>query len=217
MEKKYSFLVIFIILSLSIFIIFISYFHESKVTGFVITNQNTEFNNTGNFLIFIPGYFIDRITQDDVFFYRDHERVPIVYDVLKVEDGYYISAILLNKRPGNYSLIIKNVRHKEGIRESRDDIIKNFSIKEGVADFYVTPGLLLLSNPDNFSIEIQNLKNEILKVRIITPNELYVFNDLNEIDLSPGGSKEIHFKINKGAVQKSSFFSTILFLSENTN
>ncbi len=212
MEKNHLFLILIVFL-LAVLTLFVAYSYETKFTGFAVVEQKEEFSQGENFLSLISGNFIDRITNENVFFYREHERIPLVYEILKINEDYYVSALLGDKQPGNYSLVVKNVRYRKGLQETDEDIVKNFTITESTADFYVNPGVLSVS--ENFSIEVQNLKDKKITIGIRTPREFYVSED--SFELSSGQAKEINFRINKNEIQASSFLEKIEFSSENTS
>ena len=104
----------------------------------------------------ISGSFIDTIKEDNIFFYEDYVRVPIEYDILKLEDEYYIYA-LLPQAEKNYTLSIEDVTYYQGIKIVEDDIKVNFSTISELADFSINPGVISAS--ESFSIMVQNLQD----------------------------------------------------------
>ncbi len=130
----------------------------------VEVDMKTNFSQGETLIAEVLGNFLEPILQENVFFYREHVRVPVNYDVSKIGDNFYIYADLLGKNPGNYSLVIKNVRHVEFDKTTEEDITKNFSINENKADFSIEPGFAT-TNKD-FFIEAKNLKNHDIEIKI---------------------------------------------------
>ena len=211
MKKNQTF-IISVLFLLALLTISVAYLSDSKLTGFAVIEQKLEFSQGENFLAVVSGNFIDRITNENVFFYSGHERIPLIYEVLKINEDYYISAMLSDKQQGNYSLVIKNIRYKKGLQETDEDIIKNFTITNDTADFYVNPGVLTSS--EDFSIEIQNIQDKKLTITIRTPEELSASE--NSVELTSGQAKSVNFRINKNNIKSSSSIEKIEFSSENT-
>ena len=70
----------------------------------------TEFDQGETLVAVVSGNFLDQVTRDKIFFYREHVRIPVVYEVGKINDDFYIYAMLTGKEQGNYSVKIKDVR-----------------------------------------------------------------------------------------------------------
>ncbi|MEK6925769.1 MAG: dickkopf-related protein [Nanoarchaeota archaeon] len=118
----------------------------------------------------VSGNFYDTIQESNIYFYRGHVKIPMDYDVAKIGDFYYIKASLLGKTESNYSLSIKNVRHYEAGLLKTDDITKNFTVTNQIADFSLSKGFVISSN--NFSIDVQNLKDLTLSLNVQNPSKL---------------------------------------------
>ena len=160
-------------------------------------DMKSEFDSGETLIASVSGNFLDKITKENIFFYQDHVRIPLSYDVKEINEDFYIYALLLEKGIGNYSIIIKNVRYMEGTQIIEEEIRKNFTITDEIADFSVNPGCLITSN--NFFLEVQNLKNERITVSIKTPKTL---NSDSSIELKSGDLKKINFYLN---TEESSF------------
>ncbi len=63
--------------------------------------MKTEFDQGETLLAVVSGNFLDQITEDNVFFYKAHVRTPMVYDVGKINEDFYIYAMLTEKEQGN--------------------------------------------------------------------------------------------------------------------
>ena len=75
----------------------------------------------------ITGNFVDAFSSENIFFYREHVRVPTQFTLSKAGSDYYLYALLSGKTSGNYSLQIQDVRYKVGTQTKEDDVIKNFT------------------------------------------------------------------------------------------
>lgn len=119
----------------------------------------------------ISGNFLGNIIKENIYFYRDEiVKVPFEFELLKIEEDYFISTQTAGKTPGNYLLVIKDTEYYASMGEvSSEDIIANFSILEDLADFSVKPGVLTAKGP--FSIELQNLKDSEIIVSINKDSE----------------------------------------------
>ncbi len=193
---------------LVIIAVVIMYFPYTQLTGFAIIEQKQEFDSGETLISVVSGNFIDRITEDNVLFFHDHVQIPVIYEVEKINDDFYIYALLTEKQAGNYSVVIRDVRYMKGSQMTDEDIVKNFTITGDTADFSVTPGFI--STTEDFSLEVQNLQEEKITITVNAPEELIASED--SLELSSGQIKEINFQINTG--QK--VLKNISLDSENT-
>ncbi len=149
-----------------------------------------QFDQGETLLARISGNFLENIATEDVFFFRGHVRIPMIYDVLEIEDDFYIYALLAGKEPTNYSIVIKNTKYMKGIDVSEEDLVKNFTIIEDTAIFSVNPGLVKTSG--DFSVEVQNLQETEITLEIATGLET---TQRNFINLKSGEIKKIDFEL----------------------
>ncbi len=113
----------------------------------------------------ISGNFLQPILKNNVYFHRGYVAVPFEFELLKIEQDYFIYTSTLGKIPGNYTITIKEAEYYiEGGQTSTDDLVINFSILEDYADFSVKPGALIADGA--FSLELQNLKDTELTIYI---------------------------------------------------
>ena len=140
----------------------------------VEVDMKTEFSQGETLMAEISGNFLEYLEKENIFFYREHVKIPLDYDIAKIDDKYYVYAQLGDKTPNNYSLRIENVRYMQGVNIVEEDIIKNFVITDDLADFKVNPGFIIAD--EAFAIEVQNLRN--FKIEI----------DINENKTSTGKS-----------------------------
>lgn len=172
-----------------------------------------EFNLKENFqqgetiIAKVSGNFITPITKDNVFFYKQHVRIPVDYGIGKVNKEYYIYASLSGKTPGNYSISIENVKYMKGAEVVEDKIVRNFSIINETADFSLKPGVIVSSG--EFFLEVQNLRDRqiTIEVKTQTPNiserDISVLTQQTtakavSVSLVSGEVKKIYFKAGNG-------------------
>ena len=154
------------------------------------------------------GNFIDPILRENIAFYRvtdgKHTSIPAQFDVIKINEEYYIWAILPEAKD-NYTIEIKDVRYQVGTSESTEDIITFFRVTEDLASFQINPGVVY-SN-DNFEISVQNMLDKKIDINIITStvtgdtNKFWFFEPVVEevddsaISLKSGENKNIKFRV----------------------
>ena len=192
------------IISLSIFLAILIF----PLTSAVEFQLKEVFDKGETLLAKVSGNFLEQPGKDNVFFYRGTVRIPVVYAVARINDEFYIYALLTGKDEGNYSVALENVRYMKGAEISEEDIVRNFIITGDTADFSVNPGFLITS--EDFSLELQNLQESRITVKIIVSEKLEATDSL---DLKSGETKKINFKLNT----QESFLEEIKLRSENIN
>lgn len=173
-----------------------------QIISAVEFDMKTQFDQGETLLAKISGNFLKPILKDNVFFYRGHVRIPMDYDVTKINDEFYIYALLSDKTENNYSIVIKDVKYMKGAEISEEEISKDFSITTNTADFSVNPGFIVTK--EDFFIEVQNLQDK--KINITIKDE-----DIS-ITLKSGEIKKINFELND---LEKSVFKTVELSSEN--
>ena len=220
-NMKSSNVKIFLLLTSFLFILIVSVSFISAIQ----IEMNEEFSQDETLMAKITGNFVDALTSNNIFFYREHVRVPTQFSLEKVESDYYLYALLSNKNAGNYSIQIQNLRYKIGTQVKDDDVIKNFTITEEIADFYVVPGFV--RTEDDFSLELTNLRDGSLEVEITFGN--YSSGDgffesffgsgsedsTQTVSLSSGQTKKVDLQFDDSLTE--STFKTIFLESENTS
>lgn len=181
----------------SVIVLFILILLLSPLISSVEFDLNENFKQGETIITKVSGTFITSITKENIFFYRGHVRVPMEYDVAKIGDDYYIYALSTGKSPGDYSMSIENVQYMKGIEITDEKIIKNFSITNETADFFVKPGFVI--SPDNFYLEIQNLQDKEIIVDIKTETNI---SGKRDISISPEKIKESSISLKSGEMKK---------------
>lgn len=154
------------------------------------------------------GNFIDPVLRENVAFYRTtggrHTLIPAEYDVIKIDEEYYVWAIL-PEATDNYTVEIRDIRYKMGTSESTDDVITPFSVTEELASFQINPGMVYTNG--NFEIAMQNMLNEKISIDIITStvfgdtNKFWFFEPIAEVkdkvtfELKSGEGKSVDFRV----------------------
>jgi hypothetical protein len=149
----------------------------------------------------ISGNFLSPLSKANIFFYEEHVRIPFEYGVSRIGGEYFLYFITSGKPPGNYSVSIENVKYMAGSAISEEDIVRNFSLTADMADFSVSPGFIVTSEP--FLLEIQNLQDSEISVEVSTKEELSAERELF-ISL-PENFKQAVFSLNSGEIKKINF------------
>jgi hypothetical protein len=149
----------------------------------------------------LSGDFIQPPLRENIIFYRGHVKIPINVDIAKFGDDYYFSAALIGKTENNYSVVIENVEYRQAGKTLKEDLVKNFTIINETVPFTLDKGIL--TTKDNFYVELENLKEDDLKVnfKITTLSgieggiALYEEDENHEIIINPG-KERIDFNLN---------------------
>lgn len=151
-------------------IIFLALFFIFQVSALEIAASKDEFMHGETFQATLTGNILKNIQKTDVGFYIANVQQPITYDLVKINNTYYIYGIL-PYNPGNYSLKISKVYFKEQNTIKTQDIKKDFLIGNQTAEFYINPGFIVTT--DNFKLILHNNKNTGLAVIATLENETY--------------------------------------------
>lgn len=127
-------------------------------------DMKSEFDQGETLMAKVSGNFLGQLEKENIFFYREHVKIPLEYDMVKIDDEYYIYALLGDKATNNYSLSIEDVRYMQGTSISEEDIVKTFIITEEIADFSIDPGFIIADEP--FTIKVQNLRDFKIEIKI---------------------------------------------------
>jgi len=161
------------------------------------TTIKQEYSPAETLIAEISGNFIDNLKSENVLFYSGRVFVPLVYDLAKVQDKYYLYALLPAKER-NYTLIIKNAHYIETGTEKRQDLSYNFSVKGNLSAFSVNPGFIITNN--DFNIKVISTKSIDLKAEFL--------NSSQNITIIEGIEKRLSFSV----VDVKSFTLTNLIL-----
>jgi len=147
--------------------------------------MSESFKQGETMIIKVSGNFYESLSENKISFYTGHVVTSVPFSVRKLENGFYISAQLIDKNPGNYSIILEDVKYFEGNKIIEGDLSKNFSVTEEFADFSVDKGFVITG--ENFYIEIRNLGDKEIDVS-------YVYNENSGTSkLKVGETKKIGF------------------------
>lgn len=141
----------------------------------------------------ISGSVSDSLGEENILFYRQRSdgngylKIPIDYDLGKIDDVYYLRASLIGKEAGNYSLIIKNAYYYSGGKLTNAEIVRNFTINSNTALFSVSPAFF--STDKNFSTYVQGLYGSS-SVSVSVPSGI---SSVSSVVLSSGQTKKISF------------------------
>lgn len=110
----------------------------------------------------ITGNFIDSLTIENIFLYKENipRSTPIISDLTKFQDIYYLYIALPNQE-ANFSIKIENTKYTEEGVEKTEDIIKEFKIQRtNQSALQINPGFVkTIEDSEDFSIKIKSLNN----------------------------------------------------------
>jgi len=150
-----------------------------------------EFSQGETLMAKVSGNFLLPLQEENVVFYRGHVKIPVDYGIKKIDEEYYIYAVLFGKEPTNYSLILENIRYLKGGEVSEEDAVKNFIITNQTADFSINPGF---ASESEFSIEVQNLQDSDITINVKTKGDSEVIETyVEEVTLKSGEKEKLEF------------------------
>ncbi len=186
------------------FLIFFLVLLSFQLISAVEFNLRGDFSSGETIITKVSGNFLTPLSKENVLFYREpsHVKVPIDYAILKIIDEYYVYVFISGKPSGNYSFSIENVKYLEGTKTVEDNIVRNFTITNEIADFSLKPGFIVSSG--DFFVEVQNLKDRQITINVKTQSQnasernIFVFS---------GGvtAKEMPVSVNSGEIKKINF------------
>jgi hypothetical protein len=174
-----------------------------------------EFKQGETLLAKISGNFIDPVLKENIDFYRGHVRVSIEPFVAKINDEFYIYAIL-PETANNYSIVISGVKYMNGSQLSSENITKEFTITNSTAPFSVSPGFVI--SDSDFSLEVQNLLDTSITIKISSEEVSGDENDFSyndSISLKSGEIKKIKFGLGEISEPTSKIIKLTSEISEN--
>lgn len=133
----------------------------------------------------IEGNFLSPINQDNIYFYSDRVSMPITFDIARINEKYYIYA-LLPVQEKNYTLIIKDVNYYENAQEKTIDLTNDFLVSGNITDFSVYPGFIITK--ENFTITTESM-NKALTI------SSSILNQTKTILVQAGQKKKTDFKV----------------------
>ena len=183
----------FIALKILIILTFFLAIFITPIVSSVEIEMKSSFSQGETLLAVFSGNFIDQIAKDNIVFYRENVRIPMIYDVKKINDEFYLYALLpylpTGKTQSNYSIRIENVRYMKAIQIVDDDIISNFTISNETAIFSVNPGVLITNS--GFNVEVQNLQDR--KIILEITEDISPITSPTSVELKTGEKKTISF------------------------
>lgn len=146
------------------------------ISALEISSSKNVFDQGETLIVTLEGNILEPITKQDVGFFLGHEQKPFDYDIVRIDNTYFIYAILPYNE-NQYTLRISDVYFKENNQFITEDLNFDFVISNLTADFYVKPGTIVTN--ENFTLELYNNLNSPINVN-------YGFEDNSSvISLSP--------------------------------
>ncbi|MFQ5532014.1 MAG: hypothetical protein ACE5ES_05345 [Candidatus Nanoarchaeia archaeon] len=166
-----------------------------------------EFKKSETLIARLSGNFLDNVLKENIFFYRGHVRIPLEFDLTKINEEFYIYALLPSpNEPTDYTLSIENTRYYKGSEITDDDLRLNFTISNQTADFSVKPGFI--NTQKDFSLEVQNLQPFKITISIDDTGII------DSTELKSGEIKKLNFDISS---YSETVFKTIVLSSGITS
>ena len=109
----------------------------------------------------------------------------MIYDLLKIQDKYYLYALLPDKQR-NYTLIIKNAHYLESGAEKQEDLKFAFEVSGNTSLFTINPGLMVTNKDFDIKAE-SNVKTISLSANFLEANQ--------EVQIPAGQTKTIRFSV----------------------
>ncbi len=132
-------------------------------------------------LVKFDGNFLEPIIAENIQFYSGRQLVALEYNAAKLDNSYYLYAILPNIER-NYTLVVKNVHYFEAGQEKTQTLQYNFSAIGNVSDFTVKPGFVITDT--TFPLTLESNANQLTV-------QLNYADFSTSIDLMPGIPKTI--------------------------
>jgi len=158
----------------------------------VTVNMHEEYARGENLIIRLSGNFPSQIYSDSVKFFKDTSEIQIDYDFQKIGLEYYVSASLVGREPGNYSVQFEEIKYSEAGQINEGTFSGNFTISNDIADFSVDKGIIFANS--DFEIVFENFKDSLLVVEINLPEGIL---GEEEISLAPGETKAAYFELER--------------------
>ena len=96
---------------------------------------------------------LTELKTENILFYSGRAFTPLVYDLAKIQDRYYLYALLPFEEK-NLTLKLLQVKFIEQGQEVTRDLQYNFLVKGNISAFSINPGFIITNN--DFKIKIQN-------------------------------------------------------------
>lgn len=141
------------------FILFLILIYNLSAIGFEIKEK---YSQGESIIAKISGNFPEGLAKEDVFFYRGNTRIPMDYDLSKINEDYYLYVNLFDKTTGNYTIALEDIKTQIAQKITQEDILKTFTITNNTADFSINKGFIITE--DNFLIKIMNLVDEKINI-----------------------------------------------------
>ncbi len=119
-------------------------------------------NQGSTIIVTLQGNILNPIAKSDVGFFEGHVQIPLDYDIEKIEDTYYIYALVPYSEK-LYTLKINDVYFKENNAFKTADLEANFSSSNLTADFNVNPGFII-TRENSFQLDLYNNLNSNLDI-----------------------------------------------------
>jgi len=122
-------------------------------------------------IIEISGNILEPIPFDNVEFRRGHVLVPFDYDIKKLDDKYYLWAVMPNTE-NNYTLIIKDITSTFAGNVEKTDYEKNFSVRGNLTDYSIKPGFVIAREDFEITAKLNEDFDKTITVNFLKEQEI---------------------------------------------
>ncbi|MCX6748912.1 MAG: hypothetical protein NT076_04880 [Candidatus Pacearchaeota archaeon] len=131
-----------------IFLLFLSLIASVSAIG---STLKSEYRTGETLIASFSG--LTELKTENILFYSGRAYTPLVYDLAKIQDSYYLYALLPFEEK-NLTLKLLQAKFIEQGQEVTRDLVYNFLVKGNISAFSVNPGWVITN--DDFKINIQN-------------------------------------------------------------
>lgn len=144
---------------------FILLFHSVQA---LTTDIKNSYLGLETAIVRIDGKIMEPIAKEQIEFKRKNVLIPFEFDIGRVYDSTYIWFVTPNTlNETNYTLIIKNIFVEELGVNKRVDLYLNFTVKNNISDYYITPGFI--STREDYEIEVNSNVDKVTKINLEFP------------------------------------------------
>ncbi len=159
------------------FFVLISFFLVNFCSA-LSTDMKESYSPGETIIVKVSGNIVQTLSIKQVQFIRagNFQEVPMIYDLKKLGDSYYLWAIS-PKIANNYTLILKDVVSSVYGEPVKIEFRQNFSVRGNITDYSISPGFIIADK--EFEIQVQLYADEEISISTNFPKE-------RKVTLEPG-------------------------------
>lgn len=110
------------------------------------TDLKTSYQQGETMVVEIQGNLVEGLKASQVAFLRGHVKVPFKYELVKIEEDYFLWALAPLNANGTYTLSLENVATTVNGQKTSIMHYQNFSINDTTIPYAVEPGALVTTH-----------------------------------------------------------------------